>query len=55
LASASDRLKGTLQLATTLAKLAAGAAVKPAAPKVAPVAKPLPHRPSVFRAKVKGR
>jgi transcription-repair coupling factor (superfamily II helicase) len=49
------RLKGALQLATTLAKLAAGATVKPAAPKVAPVAKPLPPRPSVFKAKVKGR
>jgi len=53
------RLKGALQLATTLAKLAAGATLKPAAPKPAPVAKPLPPklppRPSVFKAKVKGR
>jgi transcription-repair coupling factor (superfamily II helicase) len=53
--SDSARLKGALQLATTLAKLAAGATVKPAAPKAAPVAKPLPPRPSVFKAKVKGR
>ena len=50
------RLKGALQLATTLAKLAAGATVKPAAPKAQPApAKPLPPRPTVFRAKVKGR
>ena len=50
------RLKGALQLATTLAKLAAGATLKPAAPKAPPApAKPLPPRPTVFRAKVKGR
>jgi transcription-repair coupling factor (superfamily II helicase) len=50
------RLKGALQLATTLAKLAAGATLKPAAPKAPPApAKPLPPRPNVFRAKVKGR
>jgi transcription-repair coupling factor (superfamily II helicase) len=54
-AADTARLKGALQLATTLAKLAAGATLKPAAPKPAPVAKPLPPRPSVFRAKVKGR
>ena len=50
------RLKGALQLATTLAKLAAGATLKPAPPKAPPApAKPLPPRPTVFRAKVKGR
>jgi transcription-repair coupling factor (superfamily II helicase) len=54
------RLKGALQLATTLSKLAAGATVKPAA---APAGKTLPPkpiprvppRPSVFKSKVKGR
>jgi transcription-repair coupling factor (superfamily II helicase) len=55
-ASDGARLKGALQLATTLAKLAAGATLKPAAPKAPPApAKPLPPRPTVFRAKVKGR
>jgi transcription-repair coupling factor (superfamily II helicase) len=55
-ASDGARLKGALQLATTLAKLAAGATLKPAAPKAQPApAKPLPPRPTVFRAKVKGR
>jgi transcription-repair coupling factor (superfamily II helicase) len=53
--SDTARLKGALQLATTLAKHAAGATLKPAAPKPSPIAKPLPPRPSVFRAKVKGR
>jgi hypothetical protein len=49
-------LKGALQLATTLAKLAAGATLKPATPKApTAAAKPLPPRPSVFKAKVKGR
>ncbi len=55
------RLKGALQLASSLAKLAAGATVKPVA--APPPGKPLPPkavaklppRPSVFRAKVKGR
>jgi transcription-repair coupling factor (superfamily II helicase) len=55
-ASDHPRLKGALQLATTLAKLASGATLKPAAPKPPPPpAKPLPPRPSVFKAKVKGR
>ncbi|MBC7507064.1 MAG: hypothetical protein H7267_15310, partial [Sandarakinorhabdus sp.] len=49
------RLKGALQLATTLAKLASGATLKPAAAKPTLIAKPLPPRPSVFKAKVKGR
>jgi transcription-repair coupling factor (superfamily II helicase) len=53
--SDSARLKGALQLATTLGKLAAGATIKPATPKPAPTAKPLPPRPNVFKAKVKGR
>ncbi len=54
----SARLKGALGLASSLAKLAAGATIKPAAPKpvAAPLpAKALPPRPSVFKAKVKGR
>jgi transcription-repair coupling factor (superfamily II helicase) len=49
------RLKGALALASTLAKLAGGATLKPATPKPAPIAKPLPPRPNVFKAKVKGR
>ena len=59
-ATDSSRLKGALQLATTLAKLASGAALKPAStkaspPKPATIGKPLPPRPNVFKAKVKGR
>ena len=58
-ASDAARLKGALALAVALANLAKGGTVKPAAPAAAaPVkapAKPLPPRPSVFRAKVKGR
>ena len=53
--SDSARLKGALQLAVTLSKLASGATLKPATPKPAPIAKPLPPRPNVFKAKVKGR
>ena len=47
------RLNGALSLAKALAKLAAGATVKPvaAAPEPAPKAKPLPPRPAVFRSK----
>ncbi len=54
------RLKGALTLASALAKIAGGAAVKPAEPKPpkpakpAPQSKPMPARPSVFRAKVRG-
>ncbi|MBV8973473.1 MAG: transcription-repair coupling factor [Sphingomonadaceae bacterium] len=53
------RLKGALTLATGLAKIAAGAAVKPAEaksppPKTAAKSKPMPPRPGVFRAKVRG-
>ena len=58
----STRLKGALSLATSLAKLAGGAMVKPSAtpaqgkplPAKAPAPK-LPARPSVFKAKIKGR
>jgi transcription-repair coupling factor (superfamily II helicase) len=54
------RLKGALQLALALAKLAGGAMVKPAA-KAEPAAKPLPPkpaaklpvRPSVFKSKIR--
>ena len=53
--SDSTRLKAALQLATTLAKLASGASLKPATTKPAPVAKALPPRPNVFKAKIKGR
>ena len=56
------RLKGALQLAVTLAKLAGGATIKPAAIKPAgqplpPKAAPprIPQRPSVFKTKVRGR
>ncbi len=67
-ANDATRLKGALSLASGLAKLAGGGTVKPAAP--APTGKPLPAkpgfhsgtpinrpppRPSVFKAKVKGR
>ncbi len=51
------RLKGALALAKGLARIAGGATVKPAEAKVAakPVAKappkPMPARPSVFKAK----
>ena len=51
-ASARARLNGALSLSKALAKLAAGATVKPAA--AAPVvakSKPLPPRPSVFKSK----
>ncbi len=55
------RVKGALALATGLANLAAGGAIKPMAgpahqPAAAkPAAKPLPPRPNVFKAKVRGR
>lgn len=53
------RLKGALQIATSLAKLAAGAIVKPSTP-TADKAKPLPPkslpaRPGVFNSKIKTR
>ena len=54
------RLKGALALARGLARIAGGASVKPAEAKVAakpaPKAppKPMPARPSVFRAKGRG-
>ena len=56
-ASDTARLKGALQLAQSLAKLAAGATVKPADKPAPPkaAAKPLPPRPAVFKAKVRGR
>ncbi len=53
------RLKGALTLASALAKIAGGAVVKPAEPKAAKPAKspakskPMPARPSVFKAKVR--
>nr|WP_185965203.1 transcription-repair coupling factor [Glacieibacterium frigidum] len=45
------RLNGALSLAKALSRLASGTALKPAAPSIAPKAKPLPPRPSVFRSK----
>lgn len=48
------RLKGALQIATSLAKLAAGAAPRTSV-KTEPQAKPLPARPSVFKSKIKSR
>ncbi len=47
------RLKGALQIATSLAKLAAGASIRPTAPKPAPQAKSLPARPGVFNSKIR--
>ena len=49
------RLKGALQLASSLAKLASGGTVKPAEPKMKAIAKPLPPRPNVFKAKIRSR
>ncbi|WP_416908975.1 MAG: transcription-repair coupling factor [Polymorphobacter sp.] len=49
----ATRLKGALQIATSLAKLATGAAPKATTPKPNPQGKPLPARPGVFRAKIK--
>jgi transcription-repair coupling factor (superfamily II helicase) len=47
------RLKGALTIASALAKLAAGARLKPQAkPDVKAPAKPLPARPAVFRSKL---
>ena len=52
------RLKGALTVAKNLAAIAGGAAVKPAEAKPAPkpkaASKPMPARPGVFRAKVRG-
>ncbi len=56
--SVEARLKGALTLAAALAKLAAGGTVKPVEAKPAPKppakSKPMPARPNVFRAKVRG-
>lgn len=50
-ASTRARLNGALSLSKALARLAAGATIKPAAAAPAPKAKPLPPRPAVFRSK----
>ncbi len=51
------RLKGALSIASTLAKLAQGASVKPKAPAPVPSRPPArqPARPAVFRSKLGGR